>query len=138
MTLYHFEIEGEAVPKGRPRVLKTGRTFTPAKTKNYEAAVQAHFRRAFPQAQPVDFALEMEVEVIKEIPKSWSKKKQAEALAGRLWPISRPDADNYAKAIMDGLQGPRLAMLDDSQVVKLIAVKKYGPQAKAVVTIKQI
>lgn len=36
-----FTIEGAPVPKGRPRFTRTGHTFTPAKTRQYEALVTA-------------------------------------------------------------------------------------------------
>ena len=41
-----FTIEGAPVPKGRPRFTRTGHTFTPAKTRQYEALVTARAREA--------------------------------------------------------------------------------------------
>ena len=39
-------------------------------------------------------------------------------------PFIRPDIDNLARAVLDGLTG--VAYEDDEQVVKLIATKEYG------------
>lgn len=60
-----FTIEGAPVPKGRPRFTRTGHTFTPAKTRQYEALVTARAREAMigkrkiekPNAVRVDFSL---------------------------------------------------------------------------------
>jgi Holliday junction resolvase RusA-like endonuclease len=57
------------------------------------------------------------------IPQSWSKKKQALARANALRPCSRPDIDNYIKAVFDG--GNEIIWKDDSQVVSLQARKFY-------------
>ena len=39
------------------------------------------------------------------IPTSWSKKKQAAALAGEVWPTGRPDLDNIVKLYADAFNG---------------------------------
>lgn len=52
------------------------------------------------------------------------------------FPIVRPDATKLIRAIEDGLNG--VAWRDDSQVVLQLAVKEYGPQAKATIEITYI
>ena len=54
------------------------------------------------------------------IPASWSKKRKAEAR----FHTGKPDADNIAKAIGDGLNG--ILWRDDSQVSICIVAKVYG------------
>lgn len=48
----------------------------------------------------------------------------------------KPDADNIAKAVLDGLNG--VAFVDDSQVVALMVKKTYGLTPKVKVRIKEI
>ena len=61
-----------------------------------------------------------------EMPKSWSKKKKAK-MAGE--PMqSKPDIDNYIKAILDSLNG--VYFVDDRQVVEVFASKKYSNEPR--------
>lgn len=47
------------------------------------------------------------------IPKSWPKKRRADALAGRVAPTGKPDVDNLLKTV-DALNG--VVWADDAQV----------------------
>jgi Holliday junction resolvase RusA-like endonuclease len=42
-------------------------------------------------------------------------------------PTTRPDIDNYAKLVLDALNG--FVWADDSQVVKIEAVKRYAKES---------
>lgn len=57
------------------------------------------------------------------VPKSYTKKKKLMIALGMLFPIIRPDADNIAKIVLDGLN--KVAYKDDSQVVDLHCKKRY-------------
>ena len=63
---------------------------------------------------------------------SWSKKKTAAHLNRPH--TQRPDLDNCAKAILDGLN--RIAWGDDGQVSEIHVRKVWGPSAKTVVTVE--
>lgn len=119
----HFCVHGPPVGKARPRVTKSGHTYTPEKTKDYERLVRACYqsqvkRFSFPPGVPLTVKLQAEF----PIPKSTSKKKAA-ALVGK-WHTKKPDADNVAKAVLDALNG--LAYPDDSAVSKLTVEKTYS------------
>lgn len=43
------------------------------------------------------------------------------------WHTSKPDADNFAKAIMDAINDSHLVWRDDSQVCFLQTTKEYAP-----------
>jgi len=59
------------------------------------------------------------------IPESWSKKKKAEALAGRVAPLKvKPDLSNIVKHVEDVMQG--LFYVDDKQICSLSATKHYS------------
>jgi Holliday junction resolvase RusA-like endonuclease len=67
------------------------------------------------------------------VPMSWSAKRQDAALRGEISPTSRPDVDNYVKAAFDMLNG--IVVADDSLVVELVAIKRFGPVPTLVVTV---
>ena len=68
------------------------------------------------------------------MPKSFSRKKRGDALDGILKPTTRPDADNYAKAALDGCNG--ILFRDDSQVADLIVRKRYSVEPRLVITME--
>ena len=51
------------------------------------------------------------------IPRSAPKYKREAMLSGELVPLTKPDADNVLKLVLDALNG--LAYLDDKQVTRL-------------------
>jgi Holliday junction resolvase RusA-like endonuclease len=67
------------------------------------------------------------------IPASWSKRKAADAITGHIRPTSRPDVDNYLKAILDAINS--IVIADDAQVVEVFAKKKFGIAPKMLATI---
>jgi Holliday junction resolvase RusA-like endonuclease len=73
---------------------------------------------------PIEHACAVEMQITLAVPASWSKKKQAQALAGSLRPTTKPDADNVVKAIFDGMNG--IVWRDDVQAVDLTMRKVYG------------
>jgi len=118
-----FKVPGEPVGKGRPRFVRaTGRTYTPEKTERYENLVKLAFIKEYPDVTPIDGPISVEMVANFSIPKSWSKKKQALAIAGALRPTKKPDTDNIAK-IKDALNG--IAWIDDAQVVEESISKNY-------------
>lgn len=100
-----FEIEGPCVPKGRPRFGR-GRTWTPAKTTEFEARVARVAGAIDVKWPPEPAPLELSIDVVYPRPKT-----RPEWLPKPLWALSvrfakptRPDADNLVKSIADGLQ----------------------------------
>lgn len=132
-----FTIPGKPQPKERPRVTKSGYTFTPPRTKEYEAKVieQAKKSQLLPQS-PLTTPLKMILWFYYPIPTSWSKKKQELARRKQIQPAKRPDIDNLAKLIMDALNG--VAYVDDAQIVQLVINKQYDEEPRAEVLIDEI
>ena len=56
-------------------------------------------------------------------PQSFTKSKTEQALTGNVKPTKKPDADNIAKIILDGLNG--VMWKDDNQVTRLEIEKAY-------------
>ena len=124
----HITIPGTPVAKGRPRFTRVGHPYTPEKTKQYEQTVRRCYETqsgvSFPGGAPV-FA---QILAYFPIPASYSKKKKA-ALEGSFH-LSRPDADNIAKSVLDALNG--LAYPDDSAVQLQGVYKLYTNAAPRV------
>lgn len=118
-----FFIYGKPTAKGRPRFTRSGRTYTPAKTREAENVLLKAYLLTTKSKAATDLPVSIELTATFQPPKSWSKAKQAQALAGELEHTSRPDFDNLAKLI-DGLNG--YAWLDDSQIFSAKVLKKYG------------
>ncbi len=97
-----------------------------AKSRTWKATAQCHMRDAMAGASPLQGALSVEIAATFTCPRSHWRKR---APLPRRWHISRPDADNLAKAVKDAGKG--VLWLDDSQVAHLIVVKVIGAQGEA-------
>ena len=130
-----FVVPGTPVAKGRPKFARRGgfvQAYTPAKTQAYESTVQAFASEAM-ERDPRLFMgpLSVDLEVVVSIPASGPKKRQAAAIAGAMAPTKKPDLDNVAKALLDGMNG--YVFNDDAQVVELSMRKRYGEPGVRVV-----
>lgn len=130
-----FTIPGAPVPKARPRITKTGHTYTPAKTKDYEELVKWSYIAAY-QHMKLERPLAVEICFHMPMPKSASNPQKSKMLRGEIKPAKKPDIDNLAKAVLDGLNG--IAYNDDNQIVELKLQKKYGENPRTVVFITEI
>jgi Holliday junction resolvase RusA-like endonuclease len=128
LILATFSVPGEPQGKGRARVGKSfgghARMFTPAKTVAYEGLVAMAAQMAMGATSPFSGPLAVEIEAVHSVPASWSKKRRNDALSGLAHPAVKPDIDNIVKAIADGGNG--VAWVDDKQIVRLTAGKRYG------------
>jgi Holliday junction resolvase RusA-like endonuclease len=132
-----IELEGEIVAKGRPRFTTRGgyaRTYTPKKTKDFESYVELMTKQQF--KQPFEKPVRVDILIKKRPPKSWSKKKQKQAILGNVTPTAKPDLDNYAKSILDGMNG--IAWIDDSYIVELKQQKVYADKDGAEIHVSEI
>lgn len=131
-----FKIPGEAKGKGRPKFARVGKfvkTYTPEKTASYENLVKLYFTENFPNHIPFGSALTVGITIYTVVPKSFSKKKRALALANKIFPTKKPDVDNISKIILDSLN--TIAYEDDKQVVSLSVDKLYSDTASVIVSI---
>jgi Holliday junction resolvase RusA-like endonuclease len=129
-----FIVKGEPKSKSRPRFTKSGRVYTPSKTIQYETLVGLSYRnsaRGYKFTSPV----RVTVRAYHKPPKK-SKKVVEDMLNGRILPTKRPDADNIAKIVLDGLN--HIAWVDDTQVVDMMVTKRYSEDPMVAVTIEEI
>lgn len=128
--IVNFTVHGEPQGKARPRFTKTGRTYTPKKTADYEDSI----RCAYP-GHMMSGAVDVYIEAFFSVPKSYSKAKRSKCLANEIKPTKKPDGDNIIKAVLDALNGT--AYHDDSQVVYVAIAKYYSETARITVTIAE-
>jgi Holliday junction resolvase RusA-like endonuclease len=126
-------VQGEPVAKGRPRLTRRALAYTPAATRKYEAHARMAAQLAMDGRPPIEAPVRIEVMAELPIPASWSERKKAEAITGTVRPTSRPDVDNYVKAILDAVN--TIVVADDAQVVEVYAKKKFSVAPKMVATI---
>lgn len=122
-----FFIPGEPVAQGRPRMSTINghpRMYDAPKSANYKAVVAMMAAKEMYGMAPMDKPVAVTITVHKQVPQSWSKKRQKEALSGGIRPTGRPDIDNYIKAVFDGLN--QIVFKDDSQVTHVTARKMYS------------
>jgi Holliday junction resolvase RusA-like endonuclease len=130
-----FTIPGKPQGKGRAR-FGNGRTYTPAKTVDYERLIAQAGRDAMAGRDPLDGPIYVLVGAFFAVPKSWSKKRRKEALERLAWHTGKPDGDNIAKAVCDGLNG--IVWGDDCQVAFLKVTKQYAEIARVDVMIEPL
>lgn len=112
---YLVVVPGQPVPKARPRVPRWGpnaRVYTPRQTRTYEEKVAACARMA---GLPPDLEGPLRVHLVLVFERPQSIRRPL----GLIWRPRKPDADNVAKAVLDGLS----AHIRDQEVTELVIQK---------------
>lgn len=136
--MVQFTVDANPVPKGRPKFSKIGgfvRTYTPKKTSDYETIVRETAQQAMGPTEPLETPTAVYLYIRLPIPQSYSKKRKEACLSGQEKPIKKPDIDNLAKSILDGING--VIWKDDSQIVSLHITKVYASGTGVDVLIKE-
>lgn len=131
-----FNIQGPMRGKQRPRATRMGRIYTPKETVNAEAYIKYLASVAMGEMEPFTGALKATFAIYVEIPKSFTKGKREAALAGTVYPTTKPDLDNIVKLLADAMNG--VVYKDDKQIVSICVSKKYADSASAHVYIGEI
>jgi Holliday junction resolvase RusA-like endonuclease len=116
MIEFILNVPMEPVAKGRPRMTKTGHTYTPEKTRSAEGELKFWALKELKgKSLPLfDGPVALSVGFVFPRPKSVKRK----------WHTTRPDLDNPTKLVLDALNG--IVWRDDSQICELAARKMYG------------
>lgn len=114
-------VPGEAVPQGRPR-FGHGRAYDPPKSRKYKDKVRCIARCSAPES-PTKCPVRLTLVIYRGVPNSWSKCKQARAIADEIRPTTKPDVSNVLKGIEDALKG--VWYEDDSQIVEYGLIGKW-------------
>ncbi|WP_100408293.1 RusA family crossover junction endodeoxyribonuclease [Bacillus solitudinis] len=129
-----FTIDGEPVAQGRPRFGK-GKVYDPEKSRNFKQYVKLVASQHKPE-KPIEGQIQLMVEIYRSIPKSMPKYKRELIKDMKVRPVTKPDVDNYIKAIKDALNG--VIWRDDSQVVTLVVSKWYSENPRVEVNVIEL
>ena len=133
-----FTVYGEPVAKGRPRFVKRGnyiQAYTPVKTKIYEDEVRLLATKAKGSGSTLEGSVSVFIYISFSVPQSYSKRKREACLSGQEKHTKKPDLDNVAKIICDGMNG--IIFNDDSQITSLHVTKVYGEVGKVEVLVRE-
>lgn len=139
MTAVRFVIPGAPVGKGRPKFARRGAfvtVYTPEKTASYENLVKVKAEEAMQGRELFSGAVSVAIWIYVTPPASWSQEKQRAAIAGEIFPISKPDVDNVAKGILDACN--KIVWRDDMQSCDLMVWKRYATSARAHVSVRAL
>lgn len=125
---------GNPVSQLRPILSTQGKhkvtAIDPPKSRKYKELIKQTARKYVGwDWEPLDEPLKIDISFYREIPKSWSKKKQEQANNGELLPVSKPDVDNYLKCFLDGNTG--VVWKDDNCIIEINTRKLYSKVPRA-------
>lgn len=112
MTSYSFVVEGKPAVKKRPRMTRSGRTYTPQETVVAETYLGDQYQGPKfmgPIKLEIEYAKDHQTVTITELPEYENQSKL------------RGDLDNYVKLTLDALN--KIAFNDDAQVKEIVARK---------------
>lgn len=143
MTEIKITIPGQPLQQERPRsriVQAKGKSpfvsvYDSKRSKDNKAFIAGCADKVKPPI-PLDCDLEVEIIFYRELLKSFSKRKTEQALAGQLRPNTKPDIDNYVKAVFDGING--IIWKDDARVVDLKTSKYYSDKPRTEVIVRTL
>lgn len=135
MPTVTITLPGEPRGKGRPRFAR-GHAYTPQSTRSYTDALAMTAKVEMIGKPLFDGPLLIQMLAAMPIPASWPLKKQQAAIRGELWPLGKPDLDNFGKLAMDAFNG--IVWRDDSTVVKATMEKRYSVSPCLVVTVSTL
>lgn len=154
---YHslvFGILGDPQGKARPRFARRGKlvsTYIPSTTQKYEELIRYSALRVRQKngiKKPISADISLGIRAYFKIPKTYSKKRKERCLNGEERPSKKPDSDNIAKIVLDGLN-PKMKVdhvqhkaicvheglyRDDKQVVSLKVDKYYSDKPRVEIT----
>ncbi len=130
-------IMGEPVAAGRPRfssAVALPKRMIPKRVGIIKKMIKKQAMQQLPSDyEPFACPIEVDIKVYRSIQKSVSKKEYARRFSNEVRPTVKPDADNYIKIILDGLNG--LVWLDDNQITDVAAHKYYSDKPRVEVEV---
>lgn len=130
-----FTVPGMARGQGRPKFTrfgKHGRAYKEKKDITRENWILQRYLDAVGDIDPADGAVRLHVIARYSVPRSWSKKLQAEP--GPM--TKKPDGDNVLKSVCDALN--KVGWKDDAQIVSMHIDKEYAERDEILVEIERL
>ena len=133
-----FKLDADPVGKQRARYARRGnfvQTYTPDKTRNYEALLKEAAIEAMGSAEPLETPVSLYLYIRVPIPKSFSKKKVQDCLNGSEQPMKKPDSSNVLKSVEDAMNG--VVYRDDCQIINHHITRVYSTLAGVDICVKE-
>lgn len=120
-----LEVPVDPVPASRPRVTRAGFSYYAEPYKSFKRELHAAFEKLWAGKELIADTRKLTISIIKPRPKTTKL------------PYPKPDVDNYAKAVMDAMNG---TVFVDDWLVQCLAVSKRwakpGESGKVIVSIE--
>ena len=133
-----FKLDADPVGKQRARYARRGnfvQTYTPDKTRNYEALLKEAATEAMGSSEPLETPVSLYLYIRVPIPKSFSKKKVQDCLNGSEQPMKKPDSSNVLKSVEDAMNG--VVYKDDCQIINHHMTRVYSTLAGVDICVKE-
>ena len=122
-----FKLDADPVGKQRARYARRGnfvQTYTPDKTRNYEALLKDAAIEAMGSSEPLETPVSLYLYIRVPIPKSCTKKRLEAISNGSEKPIKKPDSSNILKSVEDAMNG--VVYKDDCQIINHHMTRVYS------------
>lgn len=110
--------------------------FTKAQTAKEQDGLRFIAQATMRGRTPFDGPIDLRMTAWMPVPPSWSKQKQADALAGLIFPTGTPDLDNITKNVKDALKA--IVFRDDALVVLMVCHKLFCAIPRIVIEVRLI
>ena len=133
-----IKLDADPVGKQRARYARRGnfvQTYTPDKTRNYEALLKEAAIEAMGSSEPLETPVSLYLYIRVPIPKSFSKKKVQDCLNGSEQPMKKPDSSNVLKSVEDAMNG--VVYKDDCQIINHHITRVYSTLAGVDICVKE-
>jgi len=133
-----FKVDANPVGKQRARYARRGnfvQTYTPDKTRNYEALLKEAAIEAMGSSEPLETPVSLYLYIRVPIPKSFSKKRVQDCLNGSEQPMKKPDSSNVLKSVEDAMNG--VVYIDDCQIINHHITRVYSTLAGVDICVKE-
>lgn len=135
-NIIQFTIEGNVQAQQRPRFRRIGKgvqTYDPKESAEYKKYV-AEVAKKYAPEQLIETDIRLTIDTYIKIPKSYTKKQRQQIIDNDMLHLKKPDVDNLAKGIKDGITG--VIWKDDSLIVELHVRKFYSDEPRAEIKIE--
>jgi Holliday junction resolvase RusA-like endonuclease len=135
MDKIRLEIPIAPVPASRPRFRRNGHTYDAKKYRDFKLTVKSWLIHHTSGRLIKNTSLTVKYEFYRPIQSSISKKEHHRRAINAVKPVTKPDVDNYVKAMQDCLVGTVIE--DDNIITDISASKRYSEKPRIVITISK-
>lgn len=120
-------------PRGKPAFVTS---YMPTQSAREQSTIRGEASLVMRGRPPLDGPIELKFVAYLSIPQSWSRKKQAAALADQIRPGIKPDLSNLVKQCEDAMNG--ICYRDDSLITDCLMWKRYSEKPRIVIEIRSL